>query len=76
MNNIRNCIFTITGVLAIIFNFFGIYIMLILTGLLIGYWTALVIIAVLWTLADIWKIRYYKSKGKKFTLSGMSENKS
>lgn len=56
-------------------SFFGAYGILILIGILTHTYILLTIIGVLWTAIDIWKVRYYKSKGKRFTFSGMTENK-
>lgn len=63
MDKIRNSIFWLTGLIGLIAQIFGVYIIL----FLILSWKIALIISIIITIIESWKSKYYEKKGGKFT---------
>lgn len=67
MNKLRDIIFMIFGIIGIINQLFGIYIILTLIGYITNCWLLVILLAVLITIIDFWKANYFKRLGRKAT---------
>lgn len=63
MNKIRNFIFWISGFIGVLNQVFGLYIIL----FLLLSWKIALFISILVTIIDLWKSKFYRKKGGKFT---------
>lgn len=73
MNKIRNIIFIVFGIIGMIVQLLGVYIILVLLDVITGAWVTLATLGIVITLVDVWKRKYFVKNGWKFNLSGFKK---
>lgn len=73
MIKIRTTIFMIFGIIGFLLQMFGLYIILILFGIITKAWIIITIIGIVMTLVDLWKRIYFKKQGYDSHLLGYTK---